>query len=166
VPGRGGAGLACRRQADLLPVGYFHVVFTVPAGIGTIFYHNKAVVYDLRFRAAETLLTIAAEPEHLGARIGATAVLHSWGSAMTHHPHIDMIVPPAGYRSKACTGCAANPASCCRCPYCPVCSDGSSWHSSPTPTPRASCARRAAMASGEIAVAFRHRASLHLACDC
>ena len=85
------------READLLPVGYFHVVFTLPAEIGTIAYQNKAVVYDLLFRAAaETLLTIAADPKHLGARIGATAVLHSWGSAMTHHPHIHMIVPAGG----------------------------------------------------------------------
>jgi hypothetical protein len=76
------------READLLPVGYFHVVFTLPAEISPIAYQNKAVVYDLLFRtAAETLLTIAADPKHLGARIGATAVLHSWGSTMTHHPH-------------------------------------------------------------------------------
>ena len=81
------------READLLPVGYFHVVFTLPAEISPIAYQNKAVVYDLLLRtAAETLLTIAADPKHLGARIGATAVLHSWGSAMTHHPHVHMIV--------------------------------------------------------------------------
>jgi hypothetical protein len=85
------------RQADLLPVGYFHVVFTLPAEIAPIAYQNKAVVYDLLFRtAAETLLIIAADPKHLGARIGATAVLHSWGSAMTHHPHVHMIVPGGG----------------------------------------------------------------------
>src|ERR1700747_2254961 len=85
------------READLLPVGYFHVVFTLPAEISPIAYQNKAVVYDLLFRtAAETLLTIAADPKHLGARIGATAVLHSWGSAMTHHPHVHMIVPGGG----------------------------------------------------------------------
>jgi putative transposase/transposase-like zinc-binding protein len=85
------------RQADLLPVGYFHVVFTLPAEIAPLAYQNKAVVYDLLFRtAAETLLTIAADPKHLGARIGATAVLHSWGSAMTHHPHVHMIVPGGG----------------------------------------------------------------------
>ncbi len=85
------------RQADLLPVGYFHVVFTVPAEIADIAFHNKAVVYDLLFRAAsETMLTIAADPRHLGARIGLTAVLHSWGSAMTHHPHIHMVVPGGG----------------------------------------------------------------------
>ena len=85
------------RQAELLPVGYFHLVFTLPAEIAPIAYQNKAVVYDLLFRtAAETLLTIAADPKHLGARIGATAVLHSWGSAMTHHPHVHMIVPGGG----------------------------------------------------------------------
>ena len=85
------------READLLPVGYFHVVFTLPAEIAPIAYQNKAVVYDLLFRtAAETLLTIAADPRHLGARIGATAVLHSWGSTMTHHPHLHMIVPGGG----------------------------------------------------------------------
>ena len=85
------------REVDLLPVGYFHLVFTLPAEIAPIAYQNKAVVYDLLFRAAaETLLTIAADPKHLGARIGATAVLHTWGSAMTHHPHLHMIVPGGG----------------------------------------------------------------------
>jgi hypothetical protein len=85
------------RQADLLPVGYFHVVFTLPAAIGDLAWHNKAVVYDLLFHAAsETMLTIAADPRHLGARIGLTAVLHTWGSAMTHHPHVHMIVPGGG----------------------------------------------------------------------
>jgi hypothetical protein len=85
------------READLLPVGYFHLVFTLPAEIAPIAYQNKTVVYDLLFRAAaETLLTIAADPRHLGARIGFTAVLHSWGSAMTHHPHLHMVVPGGG----------------------------------------------------------------------
>jgi hypothetical protein len=85
------------READLLPVGYFHVVFTVPAEVADIAFHNKAVVYDLLFQAAtETMLTIAADPRHLGARIGITAVLHTWGSAMTHHPHIHMVVPGGG----------------------------------------------------------------------
>jgi hypothetical protein len=85
------------READLLPVGYVHLVFTLPAEIAPIAYQNKAVVYDRLFRtAAETLLTIAAVPKHLGARIGATAVLHTWGSAMTHHPHVHMIVPGGG----------------------------------------------------------------------
>jgi hypothetical protein len=85
------------READLLPVGYFHVVFTLPAEVADVALHNKAVVYDLLFKAAsETMLTIAADPRHLGARIGITAVLHTWGSAMTHHPHIHMIVPGGG----------------------------------------------------------------------
>ena len=85
------------READLLPVGYFHLVFTLPAEIAPIAYQNKAMVYGLLFRtAAETLLTIAADPRHLGARIGFTAVLHTWGSAMTHHPHLHMIVPGGG----------------------------------------------------------------------
>src|SRR5690606_3387965 len=75
----------------------FHVVFTLPAEIADIAFHNKALVYDLLFKAAsETMLTIAADPKHLGARIGITAVLHTWGSAMTHHPHIHMIVPGGG----------------------------------------------------------------------
>jgi hypothetical protein len=85
------------RETDLLPVGYFHVVFTLPAEIADIAWQNKALVYDLLFRAAsETMLTIAADPKHLGARIGITAVLHSWGSAMTHHPHVHMVVPGGG----------------------------------------------------------------------
>jgi Putative transposase/Transposase zinc-binding domain len=85
------------RQADLLPVPYFHLVFTLPAAIADIAYHNKAVIYDLLFKASsEALLTIAADPKHLGARIGTTAVLHTWGSAMTHHPHLHMIVPGGG----------------------------------------------------------------------
>jgi len=80
-----------------LPVGYFHVVFTLPAEVADIAWQNKAVVYDLLFRAAsETMMTIAADPTHLGARIGITAVLHTWGSAMTHHPHVHMIVPGGG----------------------------------------------------------------------
>ncbi|SDR63898.1 Transposase zinc-binding domain-containing protein [Rhizobiales bacterium GAS113] len=85
------------READLLPVGYFHVVFTLPAEVADIAFQNKAAVYDLLFRAAsETMLMIAADPKHLGARIGITAVLHTWGSALTHHPHVHMIVPGGG----------------------------------------------------------------------
>ena len=85
------------RQADLLPVPYFHVVFTLPGPITTIAFQNKAVVYDLLFKAAaETLATIAADPKHLGARIGLIAVLHTWGSALTHHPHVHCIVPGGG----------------------------------------------------------------------
>jgi len=85
------------READLLPIGYFHVVFTLPAEVADIALHNKAAVYDLLFRtASETMMTIAADRRHLGARIGITAVLHTWGSALTHHPHIHMIVPGGG----------------------------------------------------------------------
>ena len=85
------------RQADLLPVDYYHVVFTLPAPISDIAYHNKAVIYALLFQAAaETLLTIAADPKRLGARLGITAVLHTWGSALTHHPHLHCIVPGGG----------------------------------------------------------------------
>jgi Putative transposase/Transposase zinc-binding domain len=85
------------REAELLPVPYFHVVFTLPAAIGDIAYQNKAVIYNLLFKASsETMLAIAADQKHLGARIGITSVLHTWGSAMTHHPHVHMIVPGGG----------------------------------------------------------------------
>lgn len=85
------------RQADLLPVEYYHVVFTLPAEIARIAYYNKAIIYGLLFEvAAETLRTIAADPKHLGARIGTTLVLHTWGSSMTHHPHVHGIVPGGG----------------------------------------------------------------------
>jgi hypothetical protein len=85
------------RQADILPVPYFHVVFTLPAPIAAIGYTNKVLVYGLLFDiAAEVLRTIAADPKHLGARIGATLVLHTWGSALTHHPHVHGIVPGGG----------------------------------------------------------------------
>jgi len=96
------------RQADLLPVEYYHVVFTLPAEIGAIAYTNKAAIYRLLFDvAAETLLTIAADAKHLGAQIGATLVLHTWGSALTHHPHVHGIIPggglsPDGERWVAC----------------------------------------------------------------
>jgi len=85
------------RQADLLPVDYYHLAFTLPAPISDMAYYNKAVVYSILFKAAaETLCTIAGDPRHLGARIGATLVLHTWGSAMTHHPHVHGIVPGGG----------------------------------------------------------------------
>jgi hypothetical protein len=85
------------RQADLLPVEYYHVVFTLPAAISAIAWYNKAVIYGLLFDvAAETLRTIAADPRHLGAQVGATLVLHTWGSALTHHPHVHGIVPGGG----------------------------------------------------------------------
>src|SRR5262249_32909627 len=85
------------RQAELLPVPYFHVVFTLPGPIADIANQNKAIVYDLLLKvAAETLIPIPAAPKHLGARIGLTAVLHTWGSALTHHPHAHIIVPGGG----------------------------------------------------------------------
>jgi hypothetical protein len=84
-------------EAELLPVPYFHVVFTLPAAIGAIAYQNKAKVYGLLFTAAaETLTTIAADPKHLGADIGLTAVLHTWGQSLDHHPHVHCIVPGGG----------------------------------------------------------------------
>jgi Putative transposase/Transposase zinc-binding domain len=98
------------READLLPVPYFHVVFTLPAAIADIAYQNKTVIYDLLFKASsETLLTIAADPKHLGARIGITAVLHTWGSAMTHHPHVHMIVPGGGLSADGSKWVASKP---------------------------------------------------------
>ena len=85
------------REAELLPVPYYHLVFTLPAVVADIAYPNKAVVYDLLFKASsETLMTIAADPRHLGARVGAISVLHTWGSALTHHPHVHMIAPGGG----------------------------------------------------------------------
>jgi hypothetical protein len=116
------------RQADLLPVPYFHVVFTLPGPIADIAYHNKAVVYDLLLKtAAETLITIAADPKHLGARIGLTAVLHTWGSALT-----TIRTPISSSRAAACrptasTGLPAGPASFSpsRCSH--VCSAVCSW---------------------------------------
>lgn len=96
------------RAEDLLPVEYFHVVFTLPAEIAQIAYWNKRAVYGLLFKAsAETVMTIAADPRRLGVRIGMTSVLHTWGSAMTHHPHVHMIVPggglsPGGTKWNAC----------------------------------------------------------------
>ena len=85
------------RQTELLPVEYFHVVFTLPPLIGDIAYQNKAVIYNILFNAAsQTLLTIGKDPKRLGAKLGVTAVLHTWGSAMTHHPHLHCIVPGGG----------------------------------------------------------------------
>jgi len=99
------------READLLPVGYFHVVFSIPAELADIALHNKTQIYDLLFRtASETMLTIAADPRHLGARIGITAVLHTWGSALTHHPHIHMIVPGGGISLDSARWVSSRPA--------------------------------------------------------
>src|SRR4051795_13492139 len=123
------------READLLPVPYFHVVFTLPAAIAAIAYQNKAAIYDILFKAsAETLITIAADPKHLGARIGVTSVLHTWGSAMTHHPHVHMIVPGGGLSADSwswtrASRTSSSPSACSR-----SCSGGSSWRSSSRPT--------------------------------
>src|SRR5688572_3016732 len=98
------------REAELLEVGYFHLVFTLPAAIANIAWQNKTVVYNILFKAAaETTLTIAADSKHLGARIGITAVLHTWGSAMTHHPHIHMIVPGGGLSADGARWIASRP---------------------------------------------------------
>ena len=97
-----------QRQAELLPVDYYHVVFTLPGPISDIAYQNKSVLYNILFKAAaETLLTIAADPKHLGARIGVTMVLHTRGSAMTHHPHVHCIVPGGGLSAdgERCIAC-------------------------------------------------------------
>src|SRR6202040_3397934 len=86
-----------QRKSELLDVPYFHVVFTLPGRIAAIAYQNKAVVYDLLFKASsQTIRTIAADPKYLGVKIGFTSVLHTWGSAMAHHPHVHMIVPGGG----------------------------------------------------------------------
>ena len=98
------------RQAELLPVPYFHVVFTLPGPIAGIAYQNQPVVYDLLLKvAAESLITIAADPKHLGARIGLTAVLHTWGSALTHHPHAHIIVAGGGVSSDGKSWIACRP---------------------------------------------------------
>ena len=113
------------RQAELLEVPYFHVVFTLPALIADIAYQNKAVIYAILFKAtAETMLTIAANPKHLGARIGFTAVLHTWGSAMPHHPHLHIIVPGGGISPDGKRSCSHG------------CSAACSWKGSWRPTRR------------------------------
>jgi Putative transposase len=94
-------------------VPYFHVVFTLPAAIADIAYQNKAAIYDILFTAsAETMIAIAADPKHLGARIGITAVLHTWGSAMTHHPHVHMIVPGGGISADGSRWVSCRPKFC------------------------------------------------------
>ena len=85
------------RQTELLPVDYYHLAFTLPSQISDLAYQNKAVIYNILFKASsETLLTIAKDPKHLGAQIGITLVLHTWGSAMMHHPHVHGVVPGGG----------------------------------------------------------------------
>ncbi len=98
------------REAELLPVPYFHVVYTLPAPIADLAYTNKAVIYDILFKAsAEATQTIAADPKHLGAKVGLTSVLHTWGSAMTHHPHVHMIVPGGGLSEDGANWIACRP---------------------------------------------------------
>ena len=109
------------RESELLPVPYYHLVFTLPAAIAAIAYHNKSTVYDLLFKASsETLMTIAADPKHLGARVGAISVLHTWGSALTHHiiPMFTSSRQGAASRWTVCAGSPAGPASFCPCAFC------------------------------------------------
>jgi hypothetical protein len=102
-----------------LPVEYFHVVYTLPAELRGIAYQNKAVIYDLLMKAsAETTLAIAADPKHLGARIGIIAVLHTWGSALTHHPHVHMIVPGGGLSEDGSKLVSSRPGSSCTSTCC------------------------------------------------
>ena len=130
-----GAPVAGRARGRSSALPYYHVVFTLPSTIGAIAWQNKAVVYGLLFKAAsETMLTIAADPKHLGARIGITAVLHTWGSALTHHPHVHTIVPGGGLSPGASASSPAAAASSCRSACCRGCSGGSFSKSSPPPT--------------------------------
>ena len=132
------------RQADLLPVEYYHAVFTLPAPIADLAYTNKAVIYGLLFDvAAEVLQTIAADPKHLGARIGATLVLHTWGSALTHHPHVHGIVPGGASRPRARNGSRVGPGYSCQCVCCPGCSAGASSKNFNNCTRPASCSSSA-----------------------
>jgi hypothetical protein len=97
VSGGARAAWLAARQADLLPVPYFHVVFTLPAPIAAIAFQNKAVVYAILFKAAaEAMTTLAANPRRLGGAIGGVAVLHTWGQALMHHPHVHCVVPGGG----------------------------------------------------------------------
>src|SRR5271168_3049425 len=116
------------RQAELLPVPYFHVVFTLPPAAAEIAFQNKAGVYAILMRtAAETLVTIAADPRHLGAELGVTAVLHTWGQTLQHHPHVHFAwCPAAAPHSTASAGSPAGKASFCRCGSCRASSDACS----------------------------------------
>jgi hypothetical protein len=128
--GAAAKGWLTAREADLLSVPYYHVVLTLPAAIADIAYQNKAVIYDLLFKvSAETMLTIADDPKHLGARIGITSVLHTWGSAMTHHPHVHMIVPGGGVSLDGKAGYLADLASSSPSACSHACSGGCSWRS-------------------------------------
>ena len=128
------------RQAELLPVPYYHVVFTLPAQIADIAYQNKAEIYGILFKAAaETLITIAADPRHLGARIGLTAVLHTWGSALTHHPHVHCIVPGGGLSPAGDSWISCRPGFFLPVRVLSRCSDGCSWRSWQRHTRPSSC---------------------------
>ena len=119
------------REAELLPVGYFHVVYTLPRELRDIAYQNKRVVYDLLMKAAaETTLTIVADPKRLGARIGITAVLHTWGSALTHHPHVHMIVPGGGLSAMARDGSRPAATFSCTSRCSRACSGARCWRCS------------------------------------
>ena len=133
------------REAELLPVPYFHVVFSLPPKITDIAYQNKAVIYDLLFKAsAETTLEIAATPRHLGARIGFMSVLHTWGSALTHHPHVHMVVPGGACRRKDRSGSPADRAISCRWRCSRPCSAGF-WRCCSRRTTPANCSSSAIM---------------------
>ena len=135
------------REAELLPVPYFHVVFSLPAEIGDIAYQNKAVVYDLLMKvSADVMLTIAADPKHLGAKIAITSVLHTWGSALMHHPHVHMIVPGGGLSpdgSKWIRGQREVPAARAACSR--RCSAGACWRRLSSRTRPAGCSSSASM---------------------
>ena len=108
--GRARAAWLAAREADLLPVPYFHVVFTLPAPIAAIAFQNKAVVYAILFKAAaEAMTTLAANPRRLGAEIGGVAVLHTWGQALTHHPHVHCVVPGGGLSPDGARWIASRP---------------------------------------------------------
>ena len=129
------------RQQDLLPVEYYHLVFTLPAPISEIAYYNKAVVYQILFQtAARTLCIIARDPKHLGARMGATLVLHTWGSAMTTIPMCTASSPVADSRPTASNGLPVSPASSCQCGYCRGCSGVCFWRHWQRRTRPVSCA--------------------------
>ena len=136
-------GQACRdwlaaRQDELLPVAYFHVVFTLPAEIAAIAFQNKAVVYTILFKAAaETLRTIAADPRHLGAEIGLIAVLHSWGQTLTTIPTCIASCRAVASRPTARAGSPAGRGSSCPCACCRACFAGSFWRSCERPSMRA-----------------------------
>ena len=119
------------REAELLPVPYFHVVYTLPSELRDIAYQNKRVVYNLLMKAAaETTLAIAADPKRLGARIGITSVLHTWGSALTHHPHVHMIVPGGGLSLDSARWVAARPTSSSTSTRWRACSAARCWRCS------------------------------------